>query len=194
MTFTIPNLLCLLRMGLVPLFIITLVNGDPRKALLIFVVAGVTDALDGFIARFWNQQSLLGAYLDPIADKILLTSAYVVLSIPSLNHGVQIPLWVTILVIARDVLLVVVALVLYLAAGVRKFPPTILSKINTALQVAAVVLVLVSGTLPDNRFIEMAAVTSLYLVAGLTLASGLDYVYRMSRLEKKADKLDRTQA
>jgi len=194
MTFTIPNLLCLLRMGLVPLFIITLVNGDPRKALLIFVVAGVTDALDGFIARFWNQQSLLGAYLDPIADKILLTSAYVVLSIPSLNHGVQIPLWVTILVIARDVLLVVVALVLYLAAGVRKFPPTILSKINTVLQVAAVALVLVSGTLPDNRFIEMAAVTSLYLVAGLTLASGLDYVYRMARLEKKADKLDRTQA
>ena len=194
MTFTIPNLLCLLRMGLVPLFIITLVNGDPRKALLIFVVAGVTDALDGFIARFWKQQSLLGAYLDPIADKILLTSAYVVLSIPSLNHGVQIPLWVTILVIARDVLLVVVALVLYLAAGVRKFPPTILSKINTVLQVAAVALVLVSGTLPDNRFIEMAAVTSLYLVAGLTLASGLDYVYRMARLEKKADKLDRTQA
>jgi cardiolipin synthase len=194
MTFTIPNLLCLLRMGLVPLFIITLVNGDPPKALLIFVVAGVTDALDGFIARFWNQQSLLGAYLDPIADKILLTSAYVVLSIPSLNHGVPIPLWVTILVIARDVLLVVVALVLYLAAGVRKFPPTILSKINTVLQVAAVALVLVSGTLPENRFIEMAAVSSLYLVAGLTLASGLDYVYRMSRLEKKVDKLDRTQA
>jgi cardiolipin synthase len=194
MTFTIPNLLCLLRMGLVPLFIITLVNGDPRKALLIFVVAGVTDALDGFIARFWNQQSLLGAYLDPIADKLLLTSAYVVLSIPSLNHGVQIPLWVTILVIARDVLLVVVGLVLYMAAGVRKFPPTILSKINTVLQVAAVVLVLISGTLPENRSIEMAAVTSLYLVAGLTLASGLDYVYRMARLEKKADKLDRTQA
>jgi phosphatidylglycerophosphate synthase len=81
-----------------------------------------------------------------------------------------------------------------MAAGVRKFPPTILSKINTALQVAAVVLVLVSGTLPDNRSIEMASVTSLYLVAGLTLASGLDYVYRMSRLEKKAEKLDRTQA
>jgi cardiolipin synthase (CMP-forming) len=194
MTFTIPNLLCLLRMGLVPLFIITLVNGDPPKALLIFVVAGVTDALDGFIARFWNQQSLLGAYLDPIADKILLISAYVVLSIPSLNHGVQIPLWVTILVIARDVLLVVVGLVLYMAAGVRKFPPTILSKINTVLQVGAVVLVLISGTLPENRSIEMAAVTSLYLVAGLTLASGLDYVYRMARLEKKADKLDRTQA
>jgi cardiolipin synthase len=193
MTFTIPNLLCLLRMGLVPLFIITLVNGDPRKALLIFVVAGVTDALDGFIARFWNQKSLLGAYLDPAADKLLLTSAYVVLSIPSLNHGTQIPLWVTILVIARDVLLVVVALVLYLAAGIRKFPPTILSKINTVLQVLAVMLVLISGTLPDLRSLELATLMVLYLVAAFTLASGLDYVYRMARMEKP-EKLDRTQA
>ena len=102
MIFTIPNLLTLLRMGLIPLFIITLVNGEPRKALLVFVVAGVTDALDGFIARFWKQQSLVGSYLDPIADKLLLMSAYVVLSIPSLSHGAPIPLWVTILVIARD--------------------------------------------------------------------------------------------
>jgi cardiolipin synthase len=193
MTFTLPNLLSLLRMGLVPLFIITLVNGDPRKALLIFVVAGVTDALDGFIARFWHQQSLLGAYLDPAADKLLLTSAYVVLSIPSLNHGTQIPLWVTILVIARDVLLVVVALVLYLAVGIKRFPPTILSKINTVLQVVAVMLVLISGTLPELRSLELATVTVLYLVAGFTLASGLDYVYRAARMEKP-EKLDRTQA
>ena len=192
---TPANQLTLLRVVLIPAFVILVVYGYLGWALIVFAVAGLTDALDGFIARFFaNQQSLLGAYLDPIADKILLTAAYIALTIPSLNHGVQIPLWVTILVIARDVLLVVVALVLYLAAGVRKFPPTILSKINTVLQVAAVALVLVSGTLPDNRFIEMAAVTSLYLVAGLTLASGLDYVYRMARLEKKADKLDRTQA
>ena len=123
MTFTIPNLLSLLRMGLIPLFIIMVVNGDPPKALLIFLVAGVTDALDGFIARFWKQQSPLGAYLDPMADKLLLTTAYVVLAIPSLNHGgTQIPAWVTILVIARDVLIVAVALVLSLAAGIRNFP------------------------------------------------------------------------
>jgi cardiolipin synthase (CMP-forming) len=184
MRFTVPNLISLLRMGLVPLFIITVVNGDWRKALLIFVVAGVTDALDGFIARFWNQKSLLGAYLDPIADKLLLTSAYVVLSIPSLNRGAEIPLWVTILVIARDVLIVVAALALYLAAGVRAFPPSPLSKINTALQVAAVGLVLVSGTLPDLGLIELVADTAIYLVAGLTVASGLDYIYRYSRTEK----------
>jgi cardiolipin synthase len=178
MTFTIPNLLSLLRMGLIPLFVIMVMNGDAPKALLIFVVAGVTDALDGFIARFWKQQSLLGAYLDPMADKLLLTTAYVVLSIPSLNHGgTQIPPWVTILVIARDVLIVAVALVLYLAAGVRKFPPSVLSKINTILQVVAVALVLVSGAFPKLRSVELAADATLYLVAGLTVASGLYYIY-----------------
>ena len=180
MTFTIPNLLSLLRMGLIPLFVILVVNGDLRKALLVFVVAGVTDALDGFIARFWHQQSPLGAYLDPIADKLLLTTAYVVLSIPSLNHGTRIPAWITILVIARDVLMVSVALVLYLAAGVKRFPPSVLSKVNTILQVAAVVLVLVSGAFPDLRSIELAAETTLYLVAGLTVASGLHYIYLYS--------------
>jgi cardiolipin synthase (CMP-forming) len=184
MTFTVPNLLSLLRMGLVPLFIIMVVNGDWRKALLIFVVAGVTDALDGFIARFWNQKSPLGAYLDPIADKLLLMSAYVVLSIPTFNRGAEIPVWVTILVIARDVLIVIMALVLYLAAGIRSFPPSVLSKVNTVLQVSAVVLVLVSGVLPEMRLIELAADTAIYLVAGLTVASGLDYSYRISRMEK----------
>jgi cardiolipin synthase len=181
MTFTIPNLLSLLRMGLIPLFIIMVVNGDAPKALLIFLVAGVTDALDGFIARFWKQQSPLGAYLDPMADKLLLTTAYVVLAIPSLNHGgTQIPAWVTILVIARDVLIVAVALVLSLAAGIRKFPPSVLSKVNTILQVAAVLLVLVSGVFRDLRWIELTAETALYLVAGLTVASGLHYIYLFS--------------
>lgn len=177
MIFTIPNLLSILRMGLIPLFIILVVNGDAPKALLLFLVAGVTDALDGFIARFWHQQSLLGAYLDPMADKLLLTTAYVVLSIPSLNHGTQIPPWVTILVIARDVLIVAVALVLYLAAGIKKFPPSVLSKLNTVFQVTAVVLVLVSGVFPDLRWIELVAVTTLYIVGGLTIASGLHYIY-----------------
>ncbi len=184
MTFTVPNLLTLLRMGLVPLFIIAVVNGDSTKALLIFVAAGVTDALDGFIARFWaSQQSPLGGYLDPVADKLLLTSAYVVLSIPSLAHGAPIPLWVTILVIARDVLLVTVALVLYLAVGVRRFPPTLLSKGNTVLQVVAVVLVLISGTLPEAHWLQQVSTVTIYLVPISTVASGLDYIVRVSRLE-----------
>jgi cardiolipin synthase len=173
--FTIPNLLSLLRMGLIPLFIIAVLQGQSTKALLIFLIAGLTDAMDGFIARFWNQKSPLGAFLDPIADKLLLTSAYVVLSFPTLNHGAQIPLWVTVLVIARDVLLVAVGLILYLAGGVRAFPPTLLSKINTVFQVTAVVVVLFSGPVPQ---LEGIAEWLLIAVAGLTVASGLDYIYR----------------
>jgi cardiolipin synthase (CMP-forming) len=180
---TIPNFLSLLRMGLIPLFIIAIIDGESRKALLIFGIAGLTDAMDGFIARFWNQQSLLGAYLDPIADKLLLTSAYVVLSFPTLNHGAQIPLWVTVLVIARDVLMVAVALILYLAAGVKKFPPTVLGKINTVLQVVAVVLVLFSAILTQ---LEPVAEWTLIAVAGLTVISGLNYVYRVSRQPQQA--------
>ena len=99
----------------------------------------------------------------------------------------------TILVITRDVLLVAVALVVFLAVGVRRFPPTILSKINTLFQVLAVVLVLLASTLPAVRPLDLAAETCLYLVAGLTLASGLDYVYRATKWEKP-EKLDRTQA
>lgn len=178
---TIPNLLSLLRMGLVPLFIIQVLDGEALRALMIFLVAGVTDALDGFIARFWNQQSLLGTYLDPVADKLLLVSAYVLLSIPGLNHGAQIPVWVTVLVIARDVLMVIVALVLYLAVGFRRFPPTVLGKINTVLQVAAIFLVLASGSW---RRLDTVAEASIYLVALFTLASGLDYVFRYNRLLK----------
>ena len=183
MKFTIPNFLSLARMGLVPLFIIAVLDGESRKALLIFGIAGLTDALDGFIARFWNQQSLLGAYLDPIADKLLLTSAYIVLSFPTLNQGAQIPLWVTVLVIARDVLMVAVALILYLAAGVKKFPPTVLGKINTVLQVVAVVLVLFSALLPR---LEPVTEWTLIAVAGLTVVSGLNYVYRVSRQPQQA--------
>ncbi len=178
MSLTVPNVLTLLRMGLVPLFIISVLDGHAGRALAIFIGAGLTDALDGFIARFWNQRSLLGSYLDPIADKLLLVSAWVVLSIPSLN-GVPIPLWVTVLVIARDVLILIVALVFYLAVGLRSFPPSLLSKATTVIQVVTVVTVLGARTYPD---LEPAAETLLYAVAVLTLLSGLDYGRRYGRL------------
>lgn len=176
---TVPNLLSLLRMGLTPLFIIAVINGQVSKALLIFAIAGITDGLDGFIARFFDQQSLLGTYLDPIADKLLLTTAYVMLSLPGQVPGVGIPVWVTVLVIARDVLIVVVALVLYLASGVRRFPPTMLSKLTTTVQVATVLLVLLSGLLHG---FDLAAEVATYTVGGLTVASGLDYIFRSTNL------------
>jgi cardiolipin synthase (CMP-forming) len=181
MSFTIPNLLSLLRMALVGPFVIALLNGQVKRALLVVVVAGVSDVLDGFIARFFHQQSLLGTYLDPLADKLLVTAAYVILALPGLRHAgaFQIPSWVTVIVIARDVLLVVVALVLYLAAGVRRFPPSVLSKITTVFQIGAVVVVLLTGIWPE---LDTAALVLVYTVAFLTLGSGLNYVWRANRL------------
>jgi cardiolipin synthase len=181
MSFTIPNLLSLLRMALVPPFIIALINGQSKRALLIVVLAAISDALDGFIARFFHQQSLLGSYLDPLADKLLVTAAYVILAVPGLRHGgaFQVPVWVTVVVIARDVLLVVVALGLYLAANVRSFPPSLLSKITTVFQFGAVVVVLLTGLWPE---LDTTALVLVNAVAALTLASGFDYVWRANRL------------
>lgn len=179
MTFTIPNLLSILRMGLVPLFIIAIVDGKLTHALGIFVLAGLTDLLDGLIARFWHQQSLLGAYLDPIADKILLISAYATLSVPSLNPGAQIPLWVAILVIARDVLILIICLIMYLALGVSRFPPTLISKATTVVQIATVFLVLLAAFAPP---VETAATVAIYLTALLTVLSGFNYVFRANRM------------
>lgn len=179
MMFTVPNLLSILRMGLIPLFVIAVLEGQNSRALLCFAIAGVTDALDGFIARFWKQQSKLGAYLDPLADKLLLVTAYVVLAIPNLRSGLLIPVWVTALVITRDVVIVVVALVLHLAAGVSRFPPSPLSKVNTAVQVGTVLLVLLSHRGPQ---LEATASFFVYLVAVLTLGSGIEYVVRANRI------------
>jgi cardiolipin synthase len=179
MNMTVPNLLSILRMGLIPLFVVAVLDGRPGRALLVFAVAGVTDALDGFIARFWHQQTALGAYLDPAADKLLLVTAYVVLAIPGLRTGLVIPAWVSALVITRDVVIVVMALILYLASGVSKFPPTPISKVNTAAQVATVVLVLLSGV---SSGFEVTATVAVFVVAALTLASGIDYIRRANRM------------
>ncbi|MEP7012819.1 MAG: CDP-alcohol phosphatidyltransferase family protein [Acidobacteriota bacterium] len=193
MSLTIPNLLSLLRMALVPVFIIAVRYGEPKKALLIFLAAGITDALDGFIARIAKQQSLLGTYLDPIADKLLLTSAWVVLAIPNLGQSAPVPLWVTILVISRDLLILIVALVLYLALGVRNFPPTVISKVTTVVQVTTVVVVLIAGIAANETArlavaLDFLADFFIYLTAALTLASGLYYVYRSSSLVGDKDR------
>ncbi len=178
---TFPNLLSILRMGLVPLFIIALVEGQPVRALVLFLVAGITDGLDGFIARFYGQQSHLGTFLDPMADKLLLTSAYVMLAMTPTGGGFAIPVWVSILVIARDVLIVVVALVLFLALDVTRFLPALIGKVTTAVQVITVLLALVARISPA---FEIPALVGVYLTAGLTVASGFYYIYRASRMSE----------
>ena len=179
MNLTIPNLLTLLRMGLVPWFLIAVLQGDSILALGIFLVAGISDALDGFIARFFNQRSALGAYLDPLADKVLLTTAFVTLAIEGTHSGVLIPVWVTVLVLARDVLILLVSLVLYLTQQVTRFPPALISKLTTGVQIAAVILVLVSGI--EERAEELA-ITAVYAAAVFTVGSGLFYIWHTNRL------------
>jgi cardiolipin synthase len=176
---TIPNLLSLLRMGLTPLFLIAVVQGRPGVALAIFAIAGITDALDGFIARTYGQQSRLGAYLDPIADKLLLMSAYVVLAIPGLQHGASIPVGVTLLVIARDIIIVIFALIVYLALGITRFPPSWLSKVNTTVQVTVAILVLASGVW---AFLVPVAEWAMYAVIVTTGASAIGYVFVANKM------------
>jgi cardiolipin synthase len=172
---TIPNLLSLFRMGLTPLFLVAVVSGRPVEALLVFALAGITDALDGFIARHFGQQSRLGAYLDPAADKLLLTSAYVVLAIPGVHAGALIPAWVTVLVIARDVIIVIVTLTLALALSMGGFQPSWLSKVNTSVQVVTAIGVLASGIWPA---LVPLAEWAVWAVVATTLASGVDYLVR----------------
>lgn len=178
--FSVPNLLSLFRMALVPLFVIAITRGAAFEALLVFVVAGVTDAFDGFVARFFDQRTALGAFLDPAADKLLLTSAYVTLTIDAINPALPIPLWVTILVLARDVLIVVAALSLSMALGIKSFPPALISKVTTVMQVAAVALVLVHLVWPGEPLRTVAA-AALYTVAALTVLSGFNYVRLFNR-------------
>lgn len=182
MRLTIPNLLSLLRMGLVPVFIIAVLDGDETKALLIFLFAGITDAVDGLVARYLDQKSVLGAYLDPMADKLLLMSAYVVLSLPGQHSGLTIPVWVTVLVLARDVLIVLIAVVLHLAWGTRHFPPLWIGKVNTVVQVLTLLLVLASGI-----FESLYLVTELFvfITAALAVASGLAYLLRINRMTEE---------
>lgn len=180
---TIPNLLSIFRMGLVPFFIIALVGGHPARALAIFLLAGITDGLDGFIARFYQQQSHLGSYLDPIADKLLLTSAYVMLAIPPADGGLAIPVWVSILVIARDVLIVIVALILYLALEIGHFPPAMIGKVTTVVQVVTVILVMLARAAEG---FQMPALVAIWLTATFTVASGFWYIWRASRMPEAA--------
>ena len=175
----IPNIITLGRIILVPVIVWAIGSNQMEIAFAVFVIAGVSDAIDGFLAKRFGWETELGAYLDPLADKLLLVTSYVMLSIPNLRIGLVIPAWVTALVITRDVVIVVVALVLHLAIGISRFPPSPLSKINTAAQLVAIIAVLLSSRGP---LFEAGATFFVYLVAALTIGSGIEYIYRANRM------------
>ena len=124
--FTVPNQLTFLRLAFLPFFIIAIKYDNYVVAMAIFVIAGFSDALDGFLARSLNQKSPIGAYLDPIADKLLLSSSYFVLALKG-----KIGWWLAILVLGRDVLLLIASAVILIVVGYRPFPPSVWGKAAT---------------------------------------------------------------
>ena len=172
----IPNLLTLLRIILVPIFIIFLIQGSFLSAIITFITAALTDALDGFLARTLDQQTALGAYLDPIADKALLASSFVTLSVLHIIPG-----WLTVIVISRDIIILLGILVLSMMSIAVKIRPTAVSKITTAIQLATVLTVL-----SDRCFLGYIHETWLIVLYGatafFTIISGLNYMVRGQKL------------
>jgi cardiolipin synthase (CMP-forming) len=166
-----PNQLTLLRMVFLPFIIIHLVSGHYFWALLLFVLAGLSDGLDGLLARRLQQQTVIGQYLDPLADKLLLSTMFLVLSV---LH--KIPWKFTVLVFSRDICIVAVGALLYMIAGFRNFRPSIFGKANTFAQVAAVFFVLLLE-LNQSRWVSIARLTFLRATFMFTIVSGLHYVF-----------------
>jgi cardiolipin synthase len=168
-SLTIPNVITLIRILLTPLFIIFLIQGRYGKALLVFLLAGLSDLVDGLIARTWQQKTPLGTFLDPLADKLLLSSSFVALSVFHL-----IPPWLTVVVISRDMTLVLGIILLKLTDIPVLIKPSSAGKCTAAMQMLTVLIVLVGTLLPLNPKLLVAW---FWLVGGVTALSGIQYVY-----------------
>jgi cardiolipin synthase len=188
---TIPNLLTFLRMALIPIFASLLFYGLDKWALVVFIVAGISDGIDGFLARRFKQESELGTIIDPIADKLLMTTAFIILSIPNVLPPVRhlpVPFWVTITVIGRDVLIMTVAAAINIITGFRGFKPSFLGKLSTLVQVLAVALILLSAVAGYSFYLP----TTYTVVVLLAFVSGVHYIFQVARLMKEevSDKTD----
>jgi cardiolipin synthase len=175
----LPNILTLTRVLMIPFFVIFIMDKHFGWALITFVIAGITDGVDGLIARITHQRTELGAYLDPIADKLLLFSAFITLAIIEV-----IPSWLVVIVITRDVIILVGFLVMILTNYHPKINPSLLSKITTVFQILTIVLVLLTGYYPVFKQLSIMAV---YGTAVMTVLSGSHYIYIGTRIlnEKK---------
>jgi len=168
---TAPNQLTLLRMIFLPFIVINLVKHDFKWALALFILAGLSDGLDGLLARTLHQQTLLGQYLDPIADKLLMSTMFLVLSIERM-----IPWKYTVMVFSRDVSIMLIGGVLFIVAGLRDFRPSIFGKANTFAQVAAIFFVLLLLIEPV-RWVWIARTTFLRATFIFTIVSAVHYAF-----------------
>jgi len=183
---TIPNLLTFIRMALIPVFASLLFYGYSGWALAVFVAAGISDGVDGFIARRFKQESELGTIIDPIADKLLMTVAFVILTLPNVlqpTKHLPVPFWVTAAVIGRDILIVTVAGAINIMTGFRGFRPSWVGKLSTVVQVIAVGLVLIAAVSDYTDYLPIVYM----IVVILAAASGFHYIFFVARLMKEAD-------
>jgi len=173
--WTVPNQITFLRLGFLPVFLMLIAYDRYRWALLVLIVSGLSDGVDGLLARSLNQRSALGAYLDPIADKLLLSSSFVLLAFKK-----QLAWWLTILVFSRDVLILIVAVVILLTSGYRPFPPSIYGKLTTAAEIILVFLVVLGAAYPAYHLAGLDQVL-IYAVTALSILSGLHYSFTTAR-------------
>jgi len=176
--WTLPNFITLLRLAALPFFLVSISDGRFDIALAIFVVAGVSDGVDGYLARHFDMKSALGAYLDPIADKLLLISSYLFLAVPSYPALFKVPVWLAVMVLSRDFLLLLVALLMILTGGKRKFPPSWAGKVTTVTQIVTVLFVLCANVWNWPMPILWIAFGA---TATTTVISGFGYVYSVAR-------------
>ena len=182
---TLPNVLTIFRMVLIPIFVSLLFYQRFVWALTLFLIAGVTDGLDGLLARRFDQQSQLGTILDPIADKLMLVTAFIVLSMRSifpqpLPSHLPVPFWVTVAVISRDVFIIVGAAALNIMTGFRGFRPSWLGKLSTTVQIIAIGAIMFAASVPYGTGYYLPTIyTSVFALAVL---SGAHYVFFVSRL------------
>lgn len=184
---TVPNLLTFLRMALIPVFASLLFYGSSGWALIVFIIAGISDGVDGFVARRFKQESELGTILDPIADKLLMTTAFIILTLPNVFSPVRhlpVPFWVTAAVIGRDVLIIAVAGAINIMTGFHGFKPSWLGKLSTLVQVFAVSLILLAAVFGYSFYLP----TVYMIVVLLAFASGFHYIFHIARLMRDEEK------
>ena len=176
---TLANQLTILRIMLIPVFVLLVVYSYLGWALIVFLVAGITDALDGLIARRAGQRTSLGAWLDPLADKLLLVTTFVILTLPAIPLTNHLPLWLTVFVISRDIVIVGVVAVVSLVVGPRPFRPSIWGKLATATYImTSVVVMFFNYRHEPSGVVDLFVWTSL----ALTLVSAADYFMKLRRV------------
>ena len=182
---TVPNLLTVFRMVLIPVFVTMLFYQRFILALAVFVCAGLTDGLDGLLARRFDQRSQLGTVLDPIADKLMMVTAFIVLSMrgifpPPVPSHLPVPFWVTVTVISRDVFIIVGAAAINIMTGFRGFRPSWLGKVNTTVQIVAIAAIMFAASVPYYTGYYLPTVYATVFV--FAILSGLHYIFFASKL------------